>query len=60
MLALVASNFGVNVTGYTGSSMEFLACFLTFEFCTGCPRKFVPRLPEDYDKAAKGHHHTFT
>ena len=27
---------------------------------TGCPRKFVPRLPEDYDKAAKGSHHTFT
>ena len=24
---------------------------------TGCPRKFVPRLPEDHDKAAKGRHH---
>ena len=27
---------------------------------TGCPRKFVPRLPEDYDKAAKGPHYAFT
>ena len=27
---------------------------------TGCPRKFVPRLPKDCDKAAKGPHHTFT
>ena len=24
---------------------------------TGCPRKFVPRLPEDHDKAAKGRQH---
>ena len=31
----------------------------TFLVCTGCPRKFVPHLPEDYEKVAKGPHHTF-
>ena len=30
---------------------------LGIDACTGCPRKFVPRLPEDHDKAAKGRQH---
>ena len=39
---------------------HFLYPSKMLQYGTGCPRKFVPRLPEDYDKAAKSHRHTFT
>ena len=46
------------VTERTSAILEFAVYQILRN--TRCPRKFVPRLPEDCNKAAKGPHHTFT